>query len=191
MPPRFVWFDHESDESGKPIRADVREAARQKWPQLVALARRRLGDRELEIQELFEEVVASTSSYLDQIHAPPQNPSGLLVVKFRQQLNALARRLERMVTSGSSRDIEPLVATVDWREEADRRIFLEELVRALSKHNRAVLRLRRAGYEWSEIAPMVSRNASTVRNDFWREIRKVCAELTGLRSDGVSEEEEQ
>lgn len=190
MPRELLWFDRDHDSQGNEIRSDVRQAAQKKWPQLLALAYRRLGNRELEIQELFESVVGKVSAYLNEIQAPEQDPSGLLVVKFRQELNSLARQLERLQASGSSTDMEPLLAKADWGEDADRRIFLEELVRSLSKANRTALRLRRAGYNWDEIAAMFKTNASTLRNNFWREVRAQHRNLTGVSSEESVEGEE-
>ena len=187
MPRELLWFDRDDDASGKSIREDVRKAAKKKWPQLLAVAQRRLGNRELEIQELFENVVAKVSAYLNEIQAPDQDPSGLLVLKFKQELNSLARRLERLRPSGNAKDMEPLLNNRDSAEDVDRRIFLEEVVRALSKTNRAVLRLRGAGYDWNEIAEMLKINASTLRNQFWREIRTLHLKLTGVASEGASE----
>lgn len=191
MPRELLWFDRDDDASGNRIRDDVREAARKKWPQLFAVAQRRLGNRELEIQELFENVVAKVSSYLSETQAPDQDPSGLLVVKFRQELNSLARRLDRVQLSGNAQDMEPLLTDRESGEDADRRIFVEELVRSLSKTNRAVLRLRGAGYNWNEIAEMLKTNASTLRNQFWREIRMLHGKLTGVASKGDSDPNEE
>lgn len=191
MPRELLWFDRDEDAFGKRIRDDVREAAKKKWPQLFAVAQRRLGNRELEIQELFESVVSKVSAYLNEIQAPDQDPSGLLVVKFRQELNSLARRLDRVQLSGNAHDMEPLLEDPDSADDADRRIFLDELVRSLSKTNRAVLRLRGAGYNWNEIAAMLKINASTLRNQFWREIRILHGKMTGmvLRDSEDNEEE--
>lgn len=176
----LTWF-RDFDSSGKPIRADVREAARKKWPHLLAMAKARLGDRDLEIQEIFEQAVAETSSYLDQTLAPLQDARGLLVVKFRRQLSTLARRLDRVIVSGSSTDMESLLTSTDWGESADRQLMMEELVRSLSPRNRSVLRLRRAGYNWAEISHMLNCNSSTLRNGFWREVRRVYLEFRALR----------
>ena len=180
----LVWFDREFDSTGKPIRVDVREAAKRKWPQLCAFARRRLGDRDLEIQELFEKSVERVSQYLDRKQAPPQDASALLALKFRQDLYELGRRVRRLTTTGSSRDLEPMLRGSEWVAETDRHIFLEELVRHLTKQNRIVLRLRAAGYDWSEIARMVQGNSSTVRNKFWREVRRVFSALNESEEDG-------
>lgn len=187
MPSRLTWFDHEFDSSGKPIRDDVREAARKKWPYLLGMAKARIGDRELEIQELFEQVIVATSSYLDETSAPPQDASGLLVLKFRRQLSTLARKLGRVVVSGNSSDMEPLLATTDWSESADRQLMMEEIVRLLSPRNRTVLRLRQSGYDWTEISHMLKCNSSTLRNAFWREIRRVYSELMGTPLDTDAE----
>lgn len=184
----LTWFDREFDSAGNRIREDVRAAAREKWPQLLTLAKARIGDRELEIQELFEQAVLTTSTYLNEIQAPPQKPEGLLVVNFRQQLNRLARRLSRLVVSGSNQDMEPMLATAEWGKDADRHIFVQELVQRLSSRNRAVLRLRRAGYGWDEIAEMLSSNSSTLRNSFWREVRKAASKLLGIPLDRQVEE---
>jgi DNA-directed RNA polymerase specialized sigma24 family protein len=181
--PELLWFDRDSDSRGNPIRNDVREAARSKWPQLSDLARRRLGSHELEIQELYEQVVERVSRYLDRKQAPPQDPSGLLVLKFRQELHALGRRLEREKAKGDAKDMEPMLTATEWGQEADRRIFLEQLVRSLSTESRLVWRLRTEGYEWSAIAEMLQSNSSTVRKRFWREIRKVHSELKDMVED--------
>jgi RNA polymerase sigma factor (sigma-70 family) len=178
--PDLLWFDREFDSFGKPIRSDVRKAARSKWPHLCAVARRRLGDRDLEIQELFERSVEKLSRSLDRKNAPLEDQSALLFIKFRQELHTLCSRLERVTTTGTSRDLEPMLAGGEWKEQADLEIFLEELVRCLSKQNRTVLRLRGAGYEWSEIAKMMQSKASTVRNNFWREVRRVQAKLSDV-----------
>lgn len=190
MPRELLWFDRDYDASGNQIRTDVREAAKKKWPQLRVLAERRLGNRELEIQELFEAVIAKVSAYLNEIHASQQDPSGLLVLKFKQELNSLARRLERLQPSGNAKDMEPLLNRADWSRDADRRIFLEEVVRSLSKTNRAVLRLRGAGYNWDEIARMFRTNASTLRNSFWREVRTLQGKLTGVLPERDTEGDE-
>jgi hypothetical protein len=184
--PELLWFDRDFDSSGDPIRSDVREAAKSKWSQLSASARRRLGDRELEIEELFERVVEKVSRYLNRKQAPPQDPSGLLVIKFQQELQALARRMGRITTVGDSRDLEPMLAANEWEKDADRRLFLEQLVRSLSPlspDNRLVWRLRKEGYEWSAIAEMLQSKPATLRKQFWREVRKIHAELNDLVED--------
>lgn len=175
--PELLWFDREFDAFGRPIRGDVREAAKSKWPQLAAVARRRLGDHDQEIQEAFERSVEMISRFLDRKNAPPQDPSALLAIKFRQELHASWRRLSREASMGTGIDLEPMLAAKEWEEEADQQLLLDEIVRRLSNDNRTVLRLRGLGYEWSEIARMLQRKSSTVRNKFWQEVRRVQSEL--------------
>lgn len=187
----LLWFDRDHDASGNPIRNDVREAARKKWPQLRAMAIRRIGDRELEIQEVFERVVAKVSAYLNEIQSPPQDPSGLLVLRFKQDIGSLARRIERLQLSGDTSDMESLLENPDWGKDVDRQIFLEEIVRSLSDSNRAALRLRGAGYSWDEIAAMFGAKSSTLRNQFWREIERLHQRFTGTASQADAEADEQ
>ena len=184
-----LWWDREYDQFGNPIREDVREAAKKKWPQLLALAQRTLSNCDLEAQQLLEQEVEYISRYLNERKVPPHDPSGLLVIKFREELRKLVRKQQRLRPSGGSNDTELMLPATEWGEEADRRIFLAELIRALSKENRSVLRLRRAGYEWVEIAKMFNANPSSLRRGFWAEIRKVYAEFTEMPLDKVEDDE--
>jgi DNA-directed RNA polymerase specialized sigma24 family protein len=181
--PELVWFDRQFDSLGKPIRDDVRQAAKNKWPQLVAMGRRRLGDRDQELQEAFERSIERVSRYLDRKKAPPQDASALLVLRFRQEVQKLLSRQDRVISIGTSNDLEALVATDDWAREAERRLVLDELVRSLSKENRIVLRLRRADLEWSEIARILQKNVSAVQKNFWREVRRLYSEFNEIAKD--------
>lgn len=186
-----LWWDREYDQVGNPIREDVREAAKKKWPQLLALAQRTLNNCDLEAQQLLEQVVEYISRYLSERKTPPHDPSGLLVIKFREELRKLARKQHRLRPSGGSSDMELMLPATEWGEETDRRIFLAELIRALSKENRSVLRLRRAGYEWAQIAKMLNANSSSLRRKFWTEIRKVYSEFTEIPLDNVEDGEKE
>lgn len=184
-----LWWDREYDQFGNSIRDDVREAAKKKWPQLLALAQRTLGNCDLEAQQLLEQVAEYISRYLNERNTPPHDPSGLLVLKFREELHKLVRKQERLKQSGGTSDMEPMLRATEWGEEADRRIFLAELIRALSKENRSILRLRRAGYEWAQIAKMFNANPSSLRRNFWAEIRKVYSEFTEIPEDQAEDNE--
>ncbi len=186
-----LFFDSEFDSLGNPIRSDVRAAALKKWPQLCALARSRLSNREQEIQELFETVIGKVSRYLERKRAPLHDPGPLLALAFRQRLNELASRMDPVVAVGGNADIDAVSEPVNWAEEIDRQILLEELVRSLSRQNRIILRLRDAGYEWPEIAKMFKRNISTLRNNFWREVRAVYSELMNSALDDVIKKNEE
>jgi DNA-directed RNA polymerase specialized sigma24 family protein len=181
LPPS--WWDREHDRSGREIRTDVRRAAEQLWPRLFRFAQQVIADSEFEAQELLERVVDSVSRYLSAKNAALQDPSGLLVVKFRQELYRVARKQRRLETVGRSSDVAEPLRCDGWADEADRSIFLQELVRALSERNRGVLRLRMAGYDWREIAQMLQVNVSTLRNSFWRDVRKLYLQFLGSNVD--------
>jgi hypothetical protein len=186
-----LWWDREYDQFGNPIRDDVRAAAKKKWPQLLALAQRTLSNCDLEAQQLLEQVAEYISRYLNERNTPPHDPSGLLVLKFREDLRKLVRKQQRLKPSGGSQDMELMLPATEWGKEADRRIFLAELIRALSKENRSILRLRRAGYEWAQIGKMLNANASSLRRNFWTEIRKVYSEFTEIPEDQVEDNEKE
>lgn len=186
-----LWWDREYDQAGNRIREDVRQAAKKKWPQLLALAQRSLDNCDLEAQQLLERVAEYISRYLNARNTPPHDPSGLIVLKFREELRKFVRKQERLRPSGGSSDLEPLLPATEWGEEANRRIFLEQLIWSLSKENRAVLRLRRAGYEWAQIAKMLNANPSSLRRGFWAEVRSVYSELTETPSDEMPDDEKE
>lgn len=170
---RPSWWDREYDEAGNEIRQDVRLAAELLWPRLFRLAGQVVADAQFEAQEILESVVGTVSRYLTSKNAPPHDPSGLLVVKFRQELYRAARKRRRLTTIGSADELAELLHFDGWVDQAERRVFFQELIQALSERSRGILRLRMAGCEWKEIARSLQINESSVRNSFWREVRKV------------------
>jgi DNA-directed RNA polymerase specialized sigma24 family protein len=170
---RPSWWDREHDRSGREIRQDVRLAAELLWPRLFRLAGQVLTDAQFEAQEILESVVETVSRYLTSKNAPQHDPSGLLVVKFRQELYRAARKHRRLETIGGADDLAELLHFDGWVHQAERRVFFQELIQALSERSRGILRLRIAGCEWKEIARALQINESSLRNSFWRDVRKV------------------
>ncbi len=170
---RPAWWDREHDRSGREIRQDVRLAAELLWPRLFRLAGQIVADAQFEAQEILESVVDTVSRYLTSRNAPPHDPSGLLVVKFRQELYRAARKHRRLETIGSADELAELLHFDGWINQAERNVFFQELVQALSERSRGILRLRMAGCEWKEIARSMQINESSLRNSFWRDVRKV------------------
>jgi DNA-binding NarL/FixJ family response regulator len=170
---RPSWWDREHDRSGREIRQDVRLAAELLWPRLFRLAGQVITDAQFEAQEILESVVETVSRYLTSKNAPPHNPSGLLVVKFRQELYRAARTQRRLETIGGTDELAELPHFDGWVDQAERRVFFLELVQALGERSRGILRLRMAGCEWKEIAHSLQLNESSLRNSFWRDVRRV------------------
>jgi hypothetical protein len=180
---RFLpWWDREIDEdSGRPFRPDVREAAHRVWKSVSYKTQEILGDPG-DAAEVLESSVESISRYLDKNHVPlhSADPAGLLIVASYRTLRRLARRQWRIELVGTSSELAEVLRVSDWRDEIDRHLFLEELARELDTKSRSILRLRMAGYDWNEIGRILGMSASALRQGFWRDVRK--AHLRLLRA---------
>jgi DNA-directed RNA polymerase specialized sigma24 family protein len=185
-----LWWDREiDDETGKPLRADVRESAQRVWIHICRKAREVLGDSN-DAAEVLERSVKAISRYLDKSDAPlhSADPGGLLVLSCYRSFRRLARSTNHIVPIGGSGEISEILRSPDWRDEIDRRLFLEGLARHLEPRSRGILRLRISGYDWKEIARMLGGKSSTVRQGFWRDVRK--AHLRLLRTGDATKSEE-
>lgn len=171
------WWDRESDRAGRPIRVDVRSAAQQVWAEACRRTEALLADR-AQAAELMEDSVAQVSRYLDRIEAPKSSPkNGLLLLAFSRSLRRLAARSRRLQFAGGAVDLSSLVRDSAWSRQMDVRLELESIVRKLSETNGAVLALRRAGYNWEEIAQRFGTSVTGIRNGFWREVKDLRKKL--------------
>src|SRR5579862_1573494 len=96
-----MWWDRDVDDQGRPIRADVREAAHQLWPEAVKRVKRTLHDC-ADAAGLMEISVVQISRHLDRTNTPafaPNIPS-LLSLHFSQELKRLAKRLGKIILVG-------------------------------------------------------------------------------------------
>lgn len=183
------WWDHDSDEeTGKPFRPDVREAAHRVWKWVCCKTQDVLGDPS-DAAEVLESSVKMISRYLDKNKVPlhSADPGGLLTLACYRALRRLARRRRRIEFVGTSSELADILRVPDWRREIDRRLFLEQLARELDSKSRSILRLRIAGYDWKQIALMLGMSASALRRGFWREVRK--AHLRLLRAGDATKSE--
>lgn len=168
-----VWWDRDFDNAGRPIRSDVRFAAREVWEQACQHTMAALAD-EGPAAELMESAVAQVSRYLDRIRAPyAPRKHGLIMVAFRRSLRRYASRLSRIELVESPEDLSSLAWNDKWIAQAEARFELEAIVRKLSRRNADILMLRAAGYEWNEVAAVLSSSVAAVRNGFWREIERL------------------
>jgi hypothetical protein len=173
------WWDRDADDQGRPLRADVRQAAHQVWPD----ARRRvhsvLGES-MEAAEMMEAAVLNISHYLDRHQAPlfSQPVAPLLSLRFWQELRRHSERLRCFRSAVGSNGLESLAADGEWVEKANRQIDFEKLLPCLSQRSRRILALRGSGKDWKEIGKMLSIATSTARNGFWHEVHQALSKWT-------------
>jgi hypothetical protein len=78
----LVWWDRDVDQTGRPIRSDVRLAGHEIWEQACQRTKVLLDDLS-PAAELMENSIAQVSRYLDRIGAPESSQKhGLLMVAF-------------------------------------------------------------------------------------------------------------
>jgi DNA-directed RNA polymerase specialized sigma24 family protein len=165
------WWDRELDDSQKPIRQDVRQAANSIWSRACTQVYKILGDR-TEAPDLFEKAVQDVSLYLDKINEPPTNPGGLLLHAVRRLARRVAWRRDRVRAVGGLTDLPNLPAEWNAAERLDRKIFVEELLEVLRPESQGVLRLRLQGLSWDEIGEMFQVDAAILQKRFWRDVRR-------------------
>lgn len=177
-----LWWDRETDEqTGGPLRPDVRESAHRIWNLVCRKCDQILGDSS-DAAEVLEGAVKASSRYLDkrEVAVGSADPGGLVVLAVYRSLMRIAQKRHRIEFVGTVSELDQLLRTPNWRDENDRQIFLEELARELDPKTRGILRLRIAGYDWGEIARMMHVGAGNLRRNFWRDVGR--AHLRLLRS---------
>jgi hypothetical protein len=173
LPP---YWDRTSDETGRLLRDDVRDAAIRLWESMCRQVEQITGERD-DAGELLEKAVRVVSIYLDKRNAPPQDVSGLLTVAVKRLAYRMARKLKRVEAVGGSTELEDLLDVSDSSDQVDRRIFLQQLMSNVRPRTRGILRLRMEGFEWEEIARMLRTDAARLRIAFWRDIRNAYLQL--------------
>ena len=168
-----VWWDREFDSSGRQIRADVRAAAHEIWPNACRRARALLGDVS-EAPEVMEKAVVQVSRYLDRTGAGlfTQNTTGVLMCAFCRSLRRYAMKLKRLQLVGGSAELAPRRTAQDWSALVELWLDLEKLGRDLSQKTRVMLRLRARGFDWKEVAGALHMTDTAARTAFWREVRR-------------------
>lgn len=186
-----LWWDRDTDdETGRPIRPDVREAGHRVWNSVCLKAQQILGDAN-DAPELLEKSVRAISRYLDKQNILPysNDPSGLLILACHRSLCRIASRRNRIAPVGDGNMMAEMLRAPDWLKEIDRHLFLEELARQLNNESRLILRLRIIGYDWKEIGQMLGLKPPAARQRLWRDVRR--AHLTHLRNTEQKKVEEQ
>jgi DNA-directed RNA polymerase specialized sigma24 family protein len=172
-----LWWDRDADESGVPIRTDVREAAHAIWQEACHRTRVVLGDAG-DAPELMEAAVHHISRHLNRRgEAMPSsaNVASLLMLHFCQELRRLAGRLARIRPVGTTADIEERAVSPVWMEKVERWIDFQKLLPHLSERSRKIFRLRLLDHDWKQIGKLLGIAPSTARNAFWEDLRQAQA----------------
>jgi DNA-directed RNA polymerase specialized sigma24 family protein len=176
------WWDRDCDSAGTLIRADVRSAARELWHYACRQARAFLGDAS-EAPELMETSVVQLSRYLDRRAVPlfEQDVRALLVCAFYRGLRRHVSQLRRLELTADVSKLPPPRLGRSCPNKEDCRLDAENLLRKLSDRARRMFELRKAGYEWEEVAAIFDTSDGAARAEFSREIKRLRRELQNRR----------
>lgn len=173
-----LWWDRDADDQGKPIRADVRQAARELWPEAVKRVQKILSDSS-ESAELMEKAVVYISHHLNRAQIPffaPSVPS-LLSLHFSQALRRLAMRRGRIQLVNDATSIEGCAVIEGWADQIDRQLDFEKIVGYLNHTSRTIVAMRIQEHEWQLIADKIGMEPSAIRRAFWRDLHEVLLRL--------------
>ncbi len=174
-----VWWDQELDPTGKPIRLDVRSAAREVWNDACSQTRALLGEP-CEAAGLMEKSVVQISRYLNRrgVATFSQDTSSLLMCAFCRALRRHVAKLRRIELAPDLSEASARPPTRSCTTEEDCRLDAEKAVRQLSARGRQMYNLRHAGFEWREIAQKLSTTDAAARAEFSRELKRARLKLT-------------
>jgi hypothetical protein len=168
-----LWWDQELDPTGKPIRLDVRSAAREVWNDACNQTRALLGEP-CEAAGLMERSVLQISRYLNRRGLPmfSQDTSGLLMCAFCRALRRHVAKLRRIELAPDLNEASERPPTRSCTTEEDCRLDAEKAVRQLSERGRQMYELRHAGFEWREIAQTLKTTDAAARAEFSRDLKR-------------------
>jgi hypothetical protein len=170
--------DRELDPTGKPIRLDVRSAAREVWNDACNQTRALLGEA-CEAAGLMERWVVQISRYLNRRGLPmfSQDTSGLLMCAFCRALRRYVAKMRRIELAHNLSEISEPRPTRSCTSEEDCRLDAEKGARRMSKRGRKMYALRTEGYEWREIAEILNTTDAAARAEFSRELKRAREKL--------------
>jgi DNA-directed RNA polymerase specialized sigma24 family protein len=173
-----IWWDQELDPTGKPIRLDVRSAAREVWKDACNQTRALLGEP-CEAAGLMERSVVQISRYLNRrgVATFSQDTSSLLMCAFCRTLRRHVVKLRRIELAPDLSEASERPPTRSCTTEEDCRLDAEKAARQLSARGRQMYKLRHAGFEWREIAQKLSTTDAAARAEFSRELKRAKLKL--------------
>jgi DNA-directed RNA polymerase specialized sigma24 family protein len=169
-----LWWDRDSERSGRPIRPDVRASAHRIWARVSRKAQIAISDSSL-ASELMENTVSQVSRYLDRrcVIVFSREIDGLLMLAFQRALNRHVAKVKRLQTVGGSEELSLRAVDRNWNRQVNARLELEQIVRRLCERSRTILALRYAGYSWRECAQVLGSSIPALRSAFWRDVARV------------------
>jgi DNA-directed RNA polymerase specialized sigma24 family protein len=174
-----IWWDQELDPTGKPIRLDVRSAAREVWNDACSQTQALLGEP-CEAAGLMERSVVQISRYLNRrgVATFSQDTSGLLMCAFCRALRRHVAKLRRIELAPDLSKASERPPTRSCTTEEDCRLDAKKAARQLSTRGRHMYELRHAGFEWREIAQKFNITDAAARAEFSRELKRARLKLT-------------
>lgn len=168
------WWDREFDATGKPLRVDVRNAACKLWNDACQQTQYLLGES-YDAAELMERSVAQVSRYLERRGIPlfPPNLNGLLMCAFCRSLRKYFAKRQRIELAANLADLLAAATALSWPSKQDCRLDAEKAISEFSEKAREMYELRRAGFDWNEVAAHLSISSDAARAKFSRELRRV------------------
>jgi hypothetical protein len=169
----LLWWDRETDCSGRPIRADVRAAARQVWDDACQKTRASLGEA-CEAAGLMERTVTQVSRYLDRREIPlfAQDTVGLILCAFIRALRRYAARHRRVELAENPEELAAPDAGKHCNSKVDCGLDAKKAASHLSERGRKMYELRKTGFEWKEVAQALNTTEGAARAEYSRELKR-------------------
>jgi hypothetical protein len=173
-----MWWDREVDEQGRPIRADVRQAAHGLWPEALRRVRRTVSDA-AEAAELMETTVLQISHHADRTNTPmfAANIPSLMSLHFSQELKRLAKKLGRIRLLGDRADIEQYAIIESWADRIDRHLDFKKVIGYLKPLTRTLVTMRLEEHDWNLIGAKMGERPASLCRAFWRDLREVVSRM--------------
>lgn len=182
----LLWWDRETDSSGRAIREDVRAAARQVWDDACKKTRALLGEP-CEAAGLMERTVTQVSRYLDRRGIPmfAQDTGGLVLCAFCRALRRYGARHQRVELVQNAEELSAPDAGKHCTSKADCGLDAKKAASHLSPRGRKMYEGRRSGFEWKEIAQMLGTTAGAARAEYSRELKRARLKLRNQQKSRV------
>lgn len=158
------FLPHSVDHFGRPISPPVLRIAQEIAPQAVSYGERVLGDPAVAMT-VFEEVAASVSHAISDIHSGPQHIREMRRYLFRSYLRRIStvRRMEPCLLCGSEHLTEASLQVA--APQIETAVVLREIRDFCDGLTRAILQRRLEGCSWKQIEGEfgISANAAALR----------------------------